>query len=84
MINAESAKTPMYVSVTGGTPFFFRNLDTEFEGGLWRTWPGMPGLVWWVMQNTFVRWNSGWWRFASCDARGRLRELPAVGKVDEE
>jgi hypothetical protein len=47
MINAESAKTPMYASTTGGTPFFFWNLDTEFVRGLWRNWPGVPGPVWW-------------------------------------
>jgi hypothetical protein len=36
------------------------------------------------MRNTFVRWNAGWWRFASCDARARLRELPVLGGEDEE
>jgi len=61
--------------MTGGTSFFFRNLDVEFEDGLWRTWPEMPGLVWWALQRTFVAWNRRWWRFAGCDEKGRLREL---------
>lgn len=42
----------------GGTPFFFRNLDINFEGGLWKAWPPMPGVIWWVMQKTFFAWNS--------------------------
>jgi hypothetical protein len=58
MINLESKKSPMYVSITGGTPFFFRNLDVEFEGGLWRAWPPIPSPAWWFMQRTFVAWNS--------------------------
>lgn len=58
MINLESKKSPLFLSITGGTPFFFRNLDIEFENGLWKAWPPMPGLVWWVMQRTFVAWNS--------------------------
>ncbi len=50
----------------------------EFEDGLWRTWPEMPGLVWWVMQKTVVAWNQRWWKFASCDENGRLRELSVL------
>ncbi|KAG9232070.1 hypothetical protein BJ875DRAFT_467888 [Amylocarpus encephaloides] len=64
MINAESAKTPLHVSFTRGTPFFFRNLDVEFEGGVWRGWPEMPGVVWWVMQRGVCGWREAWWRFA--------------------
>jgi hypothetical protein len=79
MINAEGAKTPLHLTKTGGVPFFFRNLDTEFEDGRWSAWPGVPGLVWWVLQRTVVVWHSRWWRFASVDGRGRLRELPALG-----
>ena len=77
-INLESKKSPLHLSITGGTPFFFRNLDVEFENGLWRGWPEMPGLVWWVMQRTAVRWNESWWRFAACDSQGRLEELAAL------
>jgi hypothetical protein len=58
MINNEAMRSPTQISITGGTPFFFRNLDVEFEDGLWKDWPPMPGLVWWVMQRTFVAWNS--------------------------
>jgi len=78
MINLEGMKSPAFLSKTGGTPFFFRNLDVEFEGGLWKDWPPVPGAVWWVMQRTFVAWHSSWWNFASCDEMGQLRELPAL------
>jgi hypothetical protein len=77
-INMESKKSPLHLSMTGGTPFFFRNLDVEFEDGLWRAWPEIPGLVWWVLQRTFVAWNQRWWKFASCDEKGRLKELSAL------
>lgn len=80
MINLEAQKSPLFISITGGTPFFFRNLDVEFEDGLWREWPPMPGVIWWVMQRTFVQWNSRWWRFASCDGDGRMRELDILGR----
>jgi len=77
-INMESKKSPLHLSMTGGVPFFFRNLDTEYENGIWRAWPDIPGLVWWVMQRSFVAWNWRLWRFASCDEQGKLKELPAL------
>jgi hypothetical protein len=77
MIDRECKRSPLNLSTTGGTPFFFRNLDVEFEDGLWKTWPPMPVVVWHFMQWTFVTWHRKWWRFASCDADGRLRMLPA-------
>lgn len=83
MIETESAKTPLHVSATGGTPFFFRHLDIEFEGGLWKNWPEMPSLVWWVMLKTAGRWNKSWWSFAACDEKGRLRELEFLGAREE-
>ncbi|KAH6663877.1 hypothetical protein B0J14DRAFT_661819 [Halenospora varia] len=75
LISTEAAKTPMYVSFTGGTPFFFRNLDLGFEGGLWESWPEVPGVVWWVLQRSVCAVKGGWWEFASCDRDGKLREL---------
>jgi hypothetical protein len=83
MIETESQKTPLHVSITGGTPFFFRHLDIEFEDGLWRQWPQMPGLVWWVMLRTAGRWNKGWWRFSACDEGGRLKKLEFLGEDAE-
>lgn len=77
MVEGIFKKSPSYMSKTGGVPFFFRNLDTQFEDGLWKNWPPIPAPAWFIMQNTIVRWNSGWWRFAGSDCRGKLRELPA-------
>jgi hypothetical protein len=68
------------VSKTGGTPFFLRNLDLEYEGGLWGRWPNIPAPVYWGMNQTLARWNSAWWEFASCDAQGKLRELSFLGE----
>jgi len=72
----------LHLTKTGGVPFFFRNLDTEFEGNLWRDWPGVPSLVWWIGQRTVFAWNERWWRFASCDRDGKLRELEFDGEED--
>ena len=55
--------------------FWFR-----YEGGLWNNWPGIPAPVLWVLNNTVARWNGRWWRFASCDSSGQLKELPALGE----
>lgn len=59
MVNSESPKSPLHQSITGGTPFLFRNLDVEFEDGLWKDWPEMPAPIWWILQKTFVAWNAG-------------------------
>lgn len=75
MIAAGGRKTEQ--SLTGGTAFFFRNLDFDFEEGLWGRWPPVPAPVWFVLQKTAVAWNGRWWRFASADANGHLKELPA-------
>ncbi|CZT05035.1 uncharacterized protein RAG0_11270 [Rhynchosporium agropyri] len=74
LINAEGAKSPLKLSKLGGVPFFAQNLDTEFEEGIWSAWP-MPVVVRWLIPRTVGRWNREWWRWASCDESGRLREL---------
>jgi hypothetical protein len=79
-LEAEAKQASRHQTITGGTPFFFRNLDTEFEGGLWRQWPSIPSLVWWVLLRTAGRWNSGWWRFSSCDEQGRLKPLTFIAE----
>jgi hypothetical protein len=64
--------------VTDVVMFFLFNLDREFEDGLWRDWPEVPGPVRWVGSRVVSRWHGGWWKFASCDADGRLRSLYAL------
>jgi hypothetical protein len=67
----------------GGTfdvvPFFLLNLDAAYEDGIWTNWPPMPGFVRWGLVNVggAVHWD--WWKFASCDAQGRMRGLYAIG-----
>lgn len=56
-------------------PFFLLNTDRTFEGGLWSKWPRMPEPVRWAMVNLVGMWHGSRWRFASCDASGRPREL---------
>ncbi|KAL2067127.1 hypothetical protein VTL71DRAFT_1551 [Oculimacula yallundae] len=81
MINTEGAKSPLKLSKLGGVPFFAQNLDTEFEGGKWSAWP-MPVVVRWLIPRTVGKWNASWWRWASCDESGRLREL--LGPEDKD
>ncbi|KAH7403542.1 hypothetical protein BKA64DRAFT_453976 [Cadophora sp. MPI-SDFR-AT-0126] len=80
LINTQGAKSPLYLSKTGGVPFFARNLDVEFEDGRWRDWP-MPWIAKWLIMKTVGRWNAGWWKWASCDESGRLRDLENCGNV---
>jgi hypothetical protein len=59
-------------------PFFLFNMDREFEDGLWKDWPPIPKPVRWALTRGATLFNSGCWRFASCDSDGRPRELYAV------
>jgi hypothetical protein len=65
-------------------PFFLMNLDVEYEDGMWKDWPPMPAPVRWGLVNVAGAAHWGWWKFASCGADGRRRELYAVGDGDEE
>jgi hypothetical protein len=66
-------------------PFFFLNLDQEFEGGLWADWPPAPGWVKWGMRNLVSRVRrAGVWRFACCGKDGRPKELYAFKEELEE
>lgn len=64
--------------ITDVVMFFLFNLDRDFEDGLWEDWPEVPGLVRWVGSRVVSRWHGGWWKFASCDANGKLRKLYAL------
>jgi len=56
----------------------FYNMDMEFEGGLSKEIVAIPALVNWVFFNAIAWWNAGWWRFGSCDASGKRRQLLAL------
>jgi len=56
-------------------PFFLLNLDRTVEDGMWANWPPMPAPIKWGLINIAGAFHSGWWKFASCDAAGKPREL---------
>ncbi|KAF8851084.1 hypothetical protein BDZ45DRAFT_601987 [Acephala macrosclerotiorum] len=64
--------------VTDVLPFFLFNFDSEYEDGLWRDWPPIPGLARWGLISVARVMHPGWWKFASCDAGRRRKELYAV------
>ncbi|KAH7326447.1 hypothetical protein B0I35DRAFT_405687 [Stachybotrys elegans] len=63
-------------------PFFLLNLDGTFEDGTWANWPPMPYPIKWGLINVAGLWNSGFWKFSSCDANGKPKELYAQGTHD--
>jgi len=77
-------KTLMKAGMTDVVPFTLLNLDRTFEGGMWASWPPMPGPVRWMLVNVFGSWNWGWWKFSSCDATGTPRRLYALQNVARE
>jgi hypothetical protein len=64
--------------MTDVMPFFLFNFDCEYEDGLWKDWPPIPGPVRWMLINVAKFLHPGWWKFASCDAARQRRELHAV------
>lgn len=57
-------------------PMFLLNMeDVEFENGMWKGFPTIPAPVKWTLKNLVPVWRRGWWRFASCDANGRRKQL---------
>ncbi|GAM40557.1 hypothetical protein TCE0_039f12998 [Talaromyces pinophilus] len=77
IIETEGNRSAQALSKTGAMIFFLRNSDLEFEDGLWKNWPPIPGPVRWSILKTLGRWHVGWWRFASCDESGRMQQLYA-------
>ncbi|EOA90476.1 uncharacterized protein SETTUDRAFT_167316 [Exserohilum turcica Et28A] len=80
VFKAWGKKTVMKAGTLDVVPFFLLNLDAEYEDGLWADWPPMPRPVRWGLVNVggSVHWS--WWKFASCDASGKRRELYALGQ----
>ncbi|KAH7363443.1 hypothetical protein B0T11DRAFT_282608 [Plectosphaerella cucumerina] len=63
---------------TDVVPFFLMNLDRDVEGGMWANWPPIPAPIKWGLVNIAGSWYGGRWKFSSCDANGRPRELYAL------
>jgi hemerythrin len=82
VFKAWGKKTVTKAGTTDVVPFFLMNLDATYEEGKWANWPPMPAPIRWGLVNLAGSWNWGWWKFASCDAQGKPRELYAL--EDEE
>ncbi|CAI4218552.1 unnamed protein product [Parascedosporium putredinis] len=52
------------------------------EAPLWENWPPMPNPIKWGMVNIAGSWYSSWWKFSSCDANQRPKELYALKDVE--
>lgn len=70
--------------VTDVVPFFLLNADRTAERGMWKDWPPMPRPIRWAMVNVVGAVHGGRWRFASCDAHGRPRDLYALATTGQE
>jgi hypothetical protein len=75
--DSHEGKRLMGSGMTDVLPFFLFNFDCEYEDGIWRDWPPIPGPVRWAIMSTAKVLHPGWWRFASCDSARRRRELYA-------
>jgi hypothetical protein len=57
-------------------PMFLLNMeDVEFEDGMWASFPPIPGAVKWILKSLVPMWQRKLWRFSSCDASGRRKQL---------
>ena len=78
IFKAWGKKTVTKAGTTDVVPFFLLNLDATYEDGMWASWPPMPAPVHWGLVNLAGAVHWGWWKFASCDSKGRPRELYAI------
>lgn len=76
-LKAWGKNTVVKAGIGDVVPFFLLNVDRTAEGGAWADWPPMPRPIRWAMVNLAGAVHGGRWRFASCDAHGRPRELYA-------
>ena len=67
--------TAFKVGYTDVVPFFLLNSDRWFERGLWMHWPGMHWAQRFIHVNLISMWHGPRWKFSSCDADGKPREL---------
>lgn len=80
--DAREGNAIMKAGVTDVLPFFLLNFDSEYEDGLWMNWPPIPGPVRWMLVSVGRVLHPGWWKFASCDASRRRKDLYAVANLD--
>jgi hypothetical protein len=75
LCDEEGKKSMQNAVQTIVVPFSLYNHDREFEDGLWKAWPPIPGPMLWIMTRVLGWWHRDWWKFASCNADGVPREL---------
>ncbi|KAF2437922.1 hypothetical protein P171DRAFT_372699 [Karstenula rhodostoma CBS 690.94] len=80
VFKAWGKKTVSKAGTADVVPFFLLNHDVTYEEGMWASWPPMPAPVRWGLVNLAGAWHWAWWKFASCDAGGRPRELWALAQ----
>jgi hypothetical protein len=68
------------LSLTADLPWAFVNIDKEFEGGRWKSWPPAPAVIGFVVCNVAYWVHSDVWRFGSCDRSCRMKPLYATGE----
>ncbi|MCJ1295865.1 hypothetical protein MMC34_007429 [Xylographa carneopallida] len=58
-------------------PVFLLNMETvDFEGGMWHNvFPPFNAAVKWVLTKAAPLWKRRQWRFASCTADGKVKQL---------
>ena len=78
MFKTWGKSTVSKAGVVDVVPFFLLNLDAGYEEAMWANWPPMPAPIKWGMVNLVGAWYGGWWKFASCGADSRPRELYAL------
>ena len=76
--DAREGKMLVLSGMTDVLPFFLLNFDSDYEEGLWKDWPPIPGPVRWGFMSVARLLHPGWWKFASCDGARKRRELYAV------
>ena len=59
-------------------------LDTEYEGGRWKSWPPAPAPMKFLLTTLLWKWNGNLVKFGACDRHGRLRPLYAVAQETKE
>jgi hypothetical protein len=83
-VDAREGNALIKSGVTDVVPFFLFNFDSEYEDGLWKNWPPIPGPIRWMVMSAGKVLHPGLWKFASCDAARRRKDLYAVPDLERE
>ena len=61
-----------------GIAWAWANIDTQFEDGMWASWPPAPAPAKFLIATMLWRayWRLG--KFGACDKNGRMKQLYAI------